>query len=145
MRDRRIAAVLIVAGLLVPACADAKKADKSSGLEEPARLEAIAGSDIEQVILTEDAVERLDLQTASVESGSGQNQSTIPHAAVFYGLTGETWTYSNPEALTYVRVPITVEHIDGEVAYLADGPALGTQVVTVGAAELFGVESGIGD
>ena len=145
MRDRRIAAVLIVAGLLVPACADAKKADKSSGLEEPARLEAIAGSDIEQVILTEDAVERLDLQTASVEAGSGQHQSTIPHAAVFYGLTGETWTYSNPEALTYVRVPITVEHIDGEVAYLADGPALGTQVVTVGAAELFGVESGIGD
>jgi len=145
MRDRRIAAVLIVAGLLVPACADAKKVDKSSGLEEPARLEAIAGSDIEQVILTEDAVERLDLQTASVEAGSGQRQSTIPHAAVFYGLTGETWTYSNPEALTYVRVPITVEHIDGEVAYLADGPALGTQVVTVGAAELFGVESGIGD
>jgi hypothetical protein len=145
MRDRRIAAVLIVAGLLVPACAEAKKADKSSGLEEPARLEAIAGSDIEQVILTEDAVERLDLQTAPVEAGSGQRQITIPHAAVFYGLTGETWTYSNPQALTYVRVPITVEHIDGEVAYLADGPALGTQVVTVGAAELFGVESGIGD
>jgi len=145
MPDRRVAAVLIVAGLLVPACADAKKADTSSGLEEPARLEAIAGSEIEQIILTEDAVKRLDLQTASVEAGSGRSQSMIPHAAVFYGLTGETWTYSNPGSLTYVRVPITVDHIDGEVAYLTDGPAPGTQVVTVGAAELFGVESGIGD
>jgi hypothetical protein len=145
MRDRRIVAVIIIAGLLVPACAEAKSATKSSGLEEPARLEAIEGSDVEQVILTADAAERLDLQTAAVEAGSTDGRTTIPHAAVFYGLTGETWTYSNPSSLTYVRVPIAVERIQGDVVYLTDGPAAGTQVVTVGAPELFGVETGIGD
>lgn len=145
MRDRRIAAIIVVAGLLVPACAEAKGADKSSGLDEPASLEVIEGSDIQRVILTADAVERLDLQTGPVQAGASGHATTIPHAAVFYGLTGETWTYSNPESLTYVRVPITVDRIQGEVAYLSDGPEPGTQVVTLGAPELFGVESGIGD
>jgi hypothetical protein len=59
-------------------------------------------------------------------------------------LNGETWTYTSPEPLTFVRAPITVEAIDADLAYLSAGPAPGTEVVTVGAAELFGVESGVG-
>jgi hypothetical protein len=95
------------------------------------------------VILTAKAVERIGLETTLVEAAE-DGSTIIPHAAVFYGLNGETWTYTSPEPLTFVRAPITVEAIDADLAYLSEGPATGTAVVTVGAAELFGVESGVG-
>jgi len=68
----------------------------------------------------------------------------MPYDAVFYGLDGETWAYVVSEPLTYVHAPVTVDSVSGETAYLSEGPAAGTEVVTVGAAELFGVETGVG-
>ena len=59
-------------------------------------------------------------------------------------LNGETWTYTNPEPLVFVRHRVTVEYISGDLAVLLDGPPAGTSVVTVGAAELFGAELGVG-
>ena len=67
----------------------------------------------------------------------------IPYAAVLYGVHGETWVYSNPEPLVFVRQPIVIDYIEGDRAYLSEGPELGTAVVTVGAAELFGTETGV--
>jgi hypothetical protein len=119
------------------------EASEDSTYEEPSTLVPIDGSDISQVILTAKAVERIELETALVEAAA-DGTTIIPHAAVFYGLNGETWTYTSPEPLTFVRAPITVEAIDADLAYLSAGPAPGTEVVTVGAAELFGVESGVG-
>jgi hypothetical protein len=52
--------------------------------------------------------------------------------------------YVETEPLVYVRHAITVDRVDGDVAVLHDGPPVGTPVVTVGSAELYGVESGIG-
>jgi hypothetical protein len=46
----------------------------------------------------------------------------------------------NTAAKTYERKPITVTEIDGTTALLSAGPAVGTAVVTVGAAELLGTE-----
>jgi multidrug efflux pump subunit AcrA (membrane-fusion protein) len=136
---------MVVAGALaLPACG-ASSESEDGGSQAPARLEAVAGTDLERVVLTTEAADRIDLQTAPVVVGGAPGQVAIPHAAVFYGLSGETWTYASPEALTYVRTPITVDHIDGDLAYLTDGPEPGAEVVTVGAAELYGVETGIGD
>ncbi len=67
----------------------------------------------------------------------------IPYAAVLYGVHGETWVYSNPEPLIFVRQPIVIDYIEGDLAYLSEGPQVGTAVVTVGAAELFGTETGV--
>ena len=145
MRDRMIAAIIIVVGLLVPACAEAKSADKSSGLEEPASLEAIEGSDIQRVILTADAVERLDLQTAPVEAGASGHATTIPQPPSSTGSRarrGPTRTPSrSPTCVS--RSPSTASKARSRTC--SDGPEPGTQVVTLGAPELFGVESGIGD
>ena len=69
----------------------------------------------------------------------------MPYTAVFYGLHGDTWTYTNPEPFTYVRHPIVIDFIDGERAVLAEGPSAGTEVVTVGALELYGTETGLGN
>ncbi len=141
--DRRIASLLLAATLLVAACSSAAagEGEETSG-QGPATIEPIEGSDLARVILTADAVERLDLLTAPVGDARGQ-YSTIPYAAVFYGLTGETWTYTNPEPLVFVRAPIVVDRFEGEVALLSDGPPAGTLVVTQGVAELFGAETGV--
>jgi multidrug efflux pump subunit AcrA (membrane-fusion protein) len=76
--------------------------------------------------------------------GSATQLKVIPYAAVLYDLHGETWAYTSPELLVYVRQPIIVDYIDGDLAVLSDGPPAGTQVVMAGAAELFGAEAGIG-
>jgi hypothetical protein len=141
MRARTIVALLVLAGFLLSACGEVAK--KTDSIDEPAQLVAIEGSDQEAIVLTAEAAERLALQTATV-TGFKAGRMMIPHAAVFYGLDGEAWTYTSPEALTYVRQPITIERIDGERAYLSAGPSPGTEVVTVGAPELFGVEEGVG-
>ena len=70
-------------------------------------------------------------------------QKVVPYAAVLYGLNGETWVYTSPEPLVFVRQPITVGDMEGDVGVLLDGPPVGTEVVAAGAAELFGVESGL--
>jgi hypothetical protein len=49
--------------------------------------------------------------------------------------------YVSPEPLVFVRQPVSVEQIDGDLAILTDGPEPATRIVTVGAAGLLGVES----
>jgi len=130
---------LAIVVILLPACARAQ-----SGAEkvQPASVEAIEGSEFSRVVLTEKAVERLDIQTAAVGT-NGNQEKTIPYAAVMYGLEGETWTYTNPESRVYVRQTIVIDHIDGDTAVLAEGPEVGTQVVTIGASLLYGAEVGV--
>lgn len=140
MRGRRVMVGVLLAGLLVPACRAASGSGSTS--EEPASVEPIEGSDISRVILTERAAERIELQTAPVQAA--ERLVVIPYSAVFYGLSGETWTYTNPESLTFVRESIAVDHVEDGLAYLSSGPSAGAAVVTVGAAELFGVETGVG-
>jgi len=76
-------------------------------------------------------------------SGDGAPRKVVPYAAVLYGVNGETWVYTNPEPLVFLRSPITIDYIDGDLAVLSEGPAVGTAVVTLGAAELFGTETGV--
>lgn len=76
-------------------------------------------------------------------SGGGQRK-IIPYTAVLYDPQGDTWTYTTAEPLVFVRHPITIDYIEGDEAILTDGPQIGTSVVTVGAAELFGLEFGAG-
>jgi hypothetical protein len=140
MRARTSALILVAAALLLPACADVST-DKEE-TPEPAEVVAIEGTDRSAIVVEPDAVERLQIQTDTVSSRSGR--TTMPAAAVFYGLEGEAWTYTNPEENTYERTPIVVDDIDGDTAFLRAGPEPGTRVVVVGAPELFGVEEGVG-
>jgi hypothetical protein len=54
--------------------------------------------------------------------------------------TGETIVYTSPKPNTYVREAINIDYIAGDVAVLKKGPPAGTNVVTVGAAEIYGAE-----
>jgi hypothetical protein len=135
-----IVAIALVLPLLLAACGGSS----SSGEEAtgPATVELIEGTDLSRITLTTRASERLDIQTAAVrKSGAGK---VIPYSAVLYSPTGETWAYVSPESLTFMRHAIVVDRIDGNKAYLSKGPATGAKVATVGVAELYGAESGLG-
>jgi multidrug efflux pump subunit AcrA (membrane-fusion protein) len=142
-RQRWLAGPLIVSVLLLPACKTLE--EEEPGGNGPARIETVDGTDRLRVIMTADAAERLDIQTAAVRDApkGGSAKTLIFHEALFYGPTGETWTYTNPEPLTFERAPVKVDRIKGNRVLLSDGPPSGTEVVTRGAAELFGVETGV--
>ncbi len=135
-------AVFVIVGLLLSACGTASA---TKGKVQPSRLEPIEGTDFSRVVLTEKAVERLDIQTALVrEEQVGEAQrKVIPYAAVLYSPKSVTWAYTNPEPLVFVRQTIFIDYIKGDWAVLSEGPEAGTAVVTVGAAELFGAETGV--
>jgi hypothetical protein len=86
--------------------------------------------------LAENSRMRVELQVA----GSDEKQKVVPYGAVYYDAKGAPWVYVNGTPLTYQRQRIGVERILGDVAVLSDGPAVGTSIVTVGAAMLYGAE-----
>ena len=68
----------------------------------------------------------------------------MPYAALWYDQWGATWVYINPEPRVFLRAAVEVVSISDDVVFLASGPSVGTPVVIVGAAELHGIESGVG-
>jgi hypothetical protein len=88
--------------------------------------------------------QQVRVELSLLNNGNGATHMIVPYAAVIYDVQGELWVYTSPAPLTFVRHPIQVEYIEGDQAILLEGPAIGTPVVTVGAAELFGLEFGIG-
>lgn len=131
---------LLVVPLLLTACGGGGAEHEAA---TAAVVEEIKGTDLSKITLTLQAAKRLDLKTAAViANGAGR---VIPYAAVLYSPNGETWAYTNPEGLTFVRAPITISRIQGDRAWLTKGPAPGTKVATAAVAELYGAESGIDD
>jgi len=143
--SRWLVAALVVAGLGLSGCAEASEAETAR--HEPAKVESIAGSELSRLTLEERAVQRLGIATAQVQNMAAvpgkPQQTVVPYSAVLYDPTGATWVYTNPESRVFVREAITVDAIRGDRALLSKGPAAGTAVVTVGAAELFGAELGV--
>jgi len=129
-----IVVLLTLISLSLTACTSNSESPKKV---DPATLEEIDGTDFKRVILTEKAAERIDVQTAEVSG------NVIPYAAVIYDTEGNTWIYTNPKPLTYVRSSILVDHIDGDQAILMEGLDAGTKVVTLGVAEIYGAETGV--
>ena len=144
---------LIIAALPLAACQEARASAEGEAQvvkDGPAKVEPIERTELSRVTLTAKAAQRLDIKTDSVResqvtrSGHSELRKVIPYAAVLYDATGGVWVYTNPEPLVFVRAPIDVIKINGERAMLSSGPPPGTDVVTVGAAELLGTEYQVG-
>jgi hypothetical protein len=119
-------------------------------------VQPIAGTSAMRVALTGPAAARLGIKTELVRkaptvAGTAGTQSVIvPTAAIVYKSDGSVWVYTTlPQTasttgyLTFGREPVVILRIDGDIAVLQSGPPVGTSVVTVGAAELLGTESGV--
>jgi hypothetical protein len=140
-RGGRSIVALTAACLSLAACADTPPTDSTAG--DAAKIEDIAGSALKRVTLTATAAKRLDLQTGRVRAGGSTTQ--IPYSAVLYDPDGHTWAFAETAPRSFVREPISVATIASDVASLTAGPPVGTEVVIVGAEELYGAEIGVGD
>jgi len=141
---------LAILGLLIAVpqlSACTQTSAEATGGEEPAKVEHLEGSeDLSRITLEPKAVERLGIETARLreETVGGKPRKVVPYGAVLYDADGKTWVYVTTGTNQYVREPISVDFIEGDRAVLKSGPAVGTRVVTVGAAELYGTETGVG-
>jgi hypothetical protein len=146
-RQGVVAAMVLLAGVSVAGCRS------SSSAAEPetngaASVTAVQGKEgINRVALTADGAERIGLQTGAVRSRAASMKPAgmlaVPLNAVLYDKDGATWVYVSTGTLAFQREKVTISGIDGELAVLSAGPAAGTAVVTVGAAELLGAEDGV--
>jgi len=138
-RHRWLITGLAVVALALGAC---NSSTSSAPKVEAITMEEDEASGLKTLTLSEKAAQRLGVETAEVSTaGSGMS---IPYAAIVYDAQGKTWTYVTEQPLVYKRAEITVDDIAGDTARLSAGPPAGTQVVTTGAAELYGAEIGVG-
>jgi membrane fusion protein, heavy metal efflux system len=82
--------------------------------------------------------------TVRVPLRTREESLIVPRAAVLYDASGGTWVYEARDGGVFVRHRVEIADVVGDTAVLRQGPAPGTRVVTVGAAELFGTEFGAG-
>ena len=134
------AGLLLAAAVALTGCqTSAEGADPE--LAEVATVEPAEDGGPDVITLSEAAEQRLGMETTPVARDPAG--LVVPYAALVYDTDGSTWVFVRQEPLTYRRTPVTVAAKDGNRVVLTDGPPAGTEVVTVGAAELVGVEVGI--
>ena len=140
-----VAAVALILGL--SACTQGEAGAAGEEGTSQATVEPVEGTELSKVTLTQRAAERLGIRTDRVrlekQPGAG-TRKVIAHGAVLYDEHGDTWTFTSPAPLTFLRQKIDIDYITGSSVILRDGPPAGTTVVTVGAAELLGAELGVG-
>jgi hypothetical protein len=95
-----------------------------------------------KIVVTADGAQRIGLRTERAQKAGGPGVM-IPFSALIYDPSGKTYAFVAVRPLTYVEVPVTVARIDGQTAYLQKGPRAGAQVVSTGAEELYGVQTGV--
>jgi hypothetical protein len=131
------AAVALLAALPVAGCSEVES-ETSEGYQ-PAKLEPVEGQeDLQRVTFTPEGARRIGLRTAPIGRAGGR--LVMPYTALLYDPEGKTFAYTSPAPRTFLRVPVEVDRIDGGRVVLDDGPAPGTAVVTIGAAEVRGAE-----
>jgi hypothetical protein len=147
-----MAAILITAGLALAGCT--KSAENTANDESGAvRVVDMGGTGVKRLTLTQQAASRLGIQTVTIREsnvtpprgGKSATRKVIPYAAVLYDVNGNTWVYTMPERLTFVRDRVDIDYIEGDLAVLLSGPPSGTAIVTAGADELYGTEFGVGE
>ena len=127
---------LIVAGVAPSGCSEVEPAEEAG--YEPAKLQAVEGSELKQVTLTAEGAERTGLRTAPVRRSG--NHRVVPYSALIYDGEGKTFVYTAPKPRSFLRAAVVVDRIEGDRVLLADGPAAGSRVVTIGATEVYGTE-----
>ena len=160
---RRLAATAVVLGIAVAGCGS----QQDSSPAPSARLVGATGTSPGQIILSQVGEQHLGLRTAATKAvptpppvvttttvaGVKHTTSTpaprpsasviVPYSAIVYDPSGKTYVFTQRSPRTYAEVPASVDHIDGDSVYLSSGPKAGTAVVTVGAEELYGVQTGV--
>lgn len=137
--DGKVAAALLAALLAVApaACKQAEAIEEEH--YQASKITPIEDGDHPMVTLTQLAADRIGLKTAPIERSKGV--TSIPYAAVLYDAAdGQPYVFVNPRGLTFHREDVDIASVDGDTVELADGPPVGTRVVTVGVPQIHGAE-----
>jgi hypothetical protein len=144
-RTGALATLLVVGGLAAGGCGTGVGTSAATAApaatEQPATLQDGKDGAPGIVHLSPVAQQRLDIRTSTVGTAGGV--LVMPYGAVVYEPDGSSWAFVQTEERTYQREPLTITGISGDQVTLGSGPPVGTPVVTQGAAELVGVETGI--
>lgn len=140
-----LALVLVAVGIIIALqfVRDGGGAAATSAEEAgPARVDHSEGSEIAKVTLTPEAAERLAIETVRVRKAG--RAFVVPYSALVYDESGDTWVYTNPKPLEFVRKAVNVVRIEGNRVLLSAGLPAGTRVASVGVPELYGTEFEVG-
>lgn len=143
-RQGVVVALVLLAGLGMAGCKSSSPTEAEA--DGAATVTEVPGQDgIHRVELTEDGAERIGLQTAVVRgpAAAGQPALSVPLSAVLYDQSGATWVFVSTGKLAFQRARVSIRAVAGDQALLASGPAVGSAVATIGAAELLGAEDGV--
>jgi hypothetical protein len=149
-RSCKIVAV-VLAGFVVVMVKTPGHGQEEAVDEASVKVEDTPGREAKTLIFTAEAMERIGIQTEAVrevqvsKSRVAGAHKAVPHSAVTYDAEGNTWVYVNLASDTFMRVPVTIEFMDGDNVYLSTGPAVGEAVVTTGVPEMAGAEFGVGE
>jgi hypothetical protein len=133
-------ALLFAAGVALAGCAgSAQGADTPAA--QVASVDTPADGGPGTVTLAAAAERRLGIELSDVATAPAGLM--IPYGAVVYEPDGSSWVYAQTGPRTYRRAEITIVGIAAGQVTLSSGPPAGTKVVSLGAAELVGVETGI--
>jgi hypothetical protein len=139
MHDRiRLLAVAAALAVAVTGCGTSHH----SSIPPAARLEHAPGGRATRIVVSASGAQRIGLRTRRAGRAAGPTVA-IPYSAVIYDPSGRTYAFVAVAPLTFTEVRVKVDRIDGSTAYLREGPHAGSQVVSTGAAELYGVQTGV--
>jgi hypothetical protein len=133
--------VTLLLGALLAACAAAPSVSPPNPV---AAMQQVDG--LTNIVLVAQAAERIGIKTTPVLQimVDGRPSAVIPYSALIYDTSGDTFAYTNPAPLTFVRHVVRVQAIQGDQVVLAEGPPAGAAVVSIGASQLLGIELGVG-
>ena len=141
-RRHRWALVPLFLAVLLAACSKGPAEEEEGEFaNEPLTVTPVKGTDLSTIKITAEAAKRLGLTTQFVVA-IGRDK-VIGAGTVLFDPEGKQWVFTNPQPFTYVRQEVQVDHFSGDIAVLAEGPPAGTKVVTLGAAEMYGAETGL--
>jgi hypothetical protein len=136
--------ILFLTCLQISSCKEQNQAIAPVNNEtaKTAVLENIPGTTLHRVKLTQEAAKRIGLQILPIGQTQikGAAQKTVPYSALIYDPQGASWIYTSIDPLTFVRTSIDVNSIEADQVAFFNGPPVGTNVVSVGATELYGIE-----
>ncbi len=133
--DRRTAAA-VVAVILAVAPAACKQAEAVEVEHyQPSKITPAETEDGHPIVtLTKLGADRIGVETEPVQD------RRIPYAALLYDADGQPYVFVNTSGLSFHREDVAVSKIDGDTVDIAEGPADGARIVTVGVPQIHGAE-----
>lgn len=132
--------------ILVRPLGSAGPARAARPVQAPPSANAVAGTvDLYFAIDNRDRAYRVGQRVgvALPLAGGSRDGLSVPNSAIVRDIYGGEWVFTKTAPDTFVRQRIEVAATDGDRAILSRGLSGGAEVVTAGAAELFGSEFGV--